>query len=86
MVIRYVVKMKNGSYMVQIVDDDNSEIIHITTVDLPIDADLLKSRSVAERCVEEIISGDTNLLVLYDDGNPPVSVTELEIDYKMKTI
>ncbi|GIN22550.1 hypothetical protein [Siminovitchia fordii] len=79
-VIRYAVKMKNGSFMVQEIDDSNPQILHIHTVDSPIDADLLRSKDAAQRCVNDIPSGNTNLMVLYDDDNPPEKVMEIEIN------
>ena len=79
-VIRYAVRMKNGSYMRQEFDDRNVSRVLIHTVDHPIDASLLKDRVTAQRCIDDVISGNTNLLCLYDDNNPPEEVVELFIE------
>ncbi len=82
-VIRYVVRMRNGSFMVQDMSE-TLQAIRIVTVDSPIDADLLKTREVAQRCVDDIPTGNTNLFVIYDKENPPEEVVELEINYQIK--
>lgn len=79
LITRYVVKMKNGGYMKQEFEG-SLESIRISSVDHPIDADLLKSKDVAIRCVNEILSGNSSILVLFDEENPPVEVDELEIE------
>jgi hypothetical protein len=78
--IRYVIEMKNGSYMRQEFEG-SLERLKIRTVDNPIDADLLKDKSTAERVLKEMLTGNTNILVLYNDDNPPAKVVELEIEY-----
>ena len=79
---RYVIELRNGSYMKQ--DFHGSvELIKIRSVDNPIDADLLKQKSIADRCLSEILTGNTNIMVLYDDDNPPVRVVELKINYNV---
>lgn len=78
-IIRYAVKMKNGSYMLQDLDDMVAGRVHINSVDHPIDASLFKDKSNAARCIGEILSGNTNLLCLYNDENPPQEVEELKI-------
>jgi hypothetical protein len=78
--IRYVIEMKNGSYMRQEFEG-SLERLKIRTVDNPIDADLLKDKSTAERVLKEILTGNTNILVLYNDDNPPIKVVELYIKY-----
>ncbi|MEM5009387.1 hypothetical protein WKH57_01570 [Niallia taxi] len=83
-VTRYVVKMRNGDYMVQSVDDNNARRVLITTVDHPIDGDLFKDKSVAARCVEEILAGEATLDVEYNKNNPPVGYEELYIDVEIK--
>lgn len=80
-IIRYTVQMKNGSYMLQDFDDMTAGRVHVITVDNPIDSSLFKRKDVAQRCIEEILSGNTNLLVLYDEGNPPERVIELTIEW-----
>ena len=84
MVIRYAVRMRNGDYMVQNHAEDAIQRILIRTVDNPIDADLLKTKKTAQRCIDEILSGNTNVLVQYDEENPPKEVVELEINYQVK--
>jgi hypothetical protein len=80
--IRYVIKLRNGSYMKQ--DFDGSlERIKIRAIDNPIDADLLRDKGLAERVIDEILTGNTNILVLYDDNNPPVEVIEINITMKL---
>jgi hypothetical protein len=83
MIVRYAIQMKNGNYMKQEFDE-SLERIRIRVVDNPIDADLLKDKSVALRTINEILTGNTNLLILYDDDNPPESVVELKIDVNIK--
>ncbi|MFO1442896.1 hypothetical protein KDN24_06660 [Bacillus sp. Bva_UNVM-123] len=82
-VIRYVVKMNNGDYMIQDLDDLVSMRVHIHTRDNPIDADLFRTRENAQRCIDETISGNTNLLVLFDEENPPKEVKELKINFEI---
>lgn len=83
MIVRYAIQMKNGNYMRQEFDG-SLERIRIRAVDNPIDADLLKDKSVALQTINEILTGNTNLLVLYDDDNPPESVVELKVDVNIK--
>ena len=59
--------------------DGSLERLKIRPIDLPIDADLLKEKSVAVRVLNEILTGNTNLLVLYDEDNPPKRVVEIKI-------
>lgn len=77
-VIRYVIKMRNGDYMVQNFGN-NLDTVWISTVDNPIDADLIKSKSVVESVLSQILDGSSNLPVKYDNNNPPVEVIELKI-------
>jgi hypothetical protein len=83
MIVRYAIKMKNGNYMKQEFDG-SLERIRIRSVDHPIDADLLKDKSVALRVLNEILTGNTNLLVLYDEDNPPENVVELRVEVNIK--
>lgn len=85
MIIRYMIKMRNGDYMVQNLKEGLDEV-WISTVDHPIDAMLLKNKKIARRALREILSGETNLPVEYDDDNPPVEVVELEIVTKATKI
>lgn len=78
--IRYAVELRNGNYMKQEFVG-SLERINIESVDNPIDATLLKKKEVAQRCLSEILSGNTNFLVLYDDDNPPSKVVELNISF-----
>jgi hypothetical protein len=73
--------MKNGNYMKQEFNG-SLELIKIVPVDNPIDSDLLKERHTAERVLEELLSGNTNIIVLYDEDNPPEKVIELKINYE----
>ena len=82
-VIRYAVKMRNGDYMIQDLDDMTPLRVHIHTRDNPIDADLFKTRENAQRCVDETLTCNTNLLVLYDEENPPQEVVEVKIKYEV---
>lgn len=75
---RYVVRMRNGDFMRQEFDE-SLDNVKIFTSDHPIDADLLKSKSTAERVINEIITGKTNLPVSFDKNNPPVDVVEINI-------
>lgn len=77
-VIRYVIKMRNGDYMVQNFGK-NLDTVWISTVDHPIDADLIKSKSIAESIIPQMLDGSSNLPVKYDSNNPPVEVVELKI-------
>jgi hypothetical protein len=83
-ITRYAVRMKNGDYMLQDFDDEVAQRVLIHSVGNPIDSSLLKTRETAQRCINEILSGNTNLLVLYDDDNPPEEVVELKIEYQLK--
>jgi hypothetical protein len=83
-VIRYVIKMRNGDYMKQEFHE-TVEKVKIYTVDLPIHADLFKDKNTAQRVLDEILSGNTNLLVIYNDDNPPVEVVEVEINYEIQS-
>ena len=74
--------MRNGDYMRQDFHE-TGEKIKISNIDVPVDADLIKSKSVAQRVLQEILAGSSNLLVLYDDNNPPVEVVEVEINYEV---
>lgn len=78
-VIRYAVKMKNGDYMRQDLDDTQIGRILIRTVDHPIDSTLLKNKKDAERCIYELFAKSSNLPCVYDDDNPPETVQELKI-------
>lgn len=73
--IRYVIQMRNGDYMKQ-EWDGSLERVKLRSFDNPLDADLFKSKSITERVLNKILTGNTNLLVLYDDDNPPVRVVE----------
>jgi hypothetical protein len=83
MIVRYAIKMKNGNYMKQEFDGSLKRI-RIRAVDNPIDADLLKDKNAALRTINEIMTGNTNLLVLYNEDNPPESVVELRIEVNIK--
>ena len=78
-VTRYVVRMRNGDYMVQDFDDMHAGRVLVSSTDHPIDATLLKDRKTSERCIADIVSGSTNLLVLYEEDNPPEETVELKI-------
>jgi hypothetical protein len=56
--------------------------LEIWAVDNPIDADLFKDKNTAVRVLTETLSGNTNIVVLYDEDNPPQSVVELHINYE----
>lgn len=83
-VIRYVIRMKNGDYARQDFDDMVAGRVKMWSTDNPIDADLFKNRTTAQRVVDEVLSGNTNLLVIYNDENPPQDVQELEIEFTIK--
>jgi hypothetical protein len=82
MVVRYAIQLRNGNYM-KLEYDGSLERLKIRPVDLPIDADLLKEKGVAVRALNEILTGNTNLLVLYDEDNPPKRVVELKINWEI---
>lgn len=84
-VIRYVIEMRNGDYMVQNFKEGLDEV-KISTVDHPIDAMLLRNKKIAQSVIKEILSGVANLPVEFDEDNPPAKVVELEIDVKLKTM
>lgn len=81
-IIRFVIKMRQGNYMKQEFDPKSHRIVNIWTVDNPIDADLLKDRFTAERVIQEVLSGNTNLMTIYDENNPPEKVVELKIKFE----
>ncbi|MDT0160377.1 hypothetical protein [Bacillus sp. AG4(2022)] len=83
-VTRYVVRMKNGDYLRQDFDHLRLDTVRIWSVDNPIDSDLFRSEKEAERLIKEVLSGSTNLLVIYQDDNPPEQVEELEINFTKK--
>ena len=79
--IRYAIEMESGGYMKG--DFYKSiEQVKIETVDLPIDADLLKKRSYAEECLQDILAGTTTLPVHYDENDPPKRVVKLDIKFE----
>jgi hypothetical protein len=83
-ITRYAVRMKNGDYMRQDLDDTKVGVVLIRTVYNPIDAMLVKDKYTAQRCVTDVLSGNTNLLCLYNDDNPPEEVVELKINLEIK--
>ncbi|MBX0320276.1 hypothetical protein [Shouchella clausii] len=78
-VTRYVIKLKNGSYMQQ--NMLNGEKVRLIGVDLPIDADMFKLESLAKRIIEDIDNGTTNLEVEFEPDLEPVSVESYTINY-----
>ncbi|WP_080845638.1 hypothetical protein [Cytobacillus gottheilii] len=83
MTVRYAVKMKNGEYLRQDFDEQRIETVRLWSVENAIDADLFRSESEAQRLIKEVLTGNTNLLVLYDDENPPNEVVKLTIGFKI---
>lgn len=77
--IRYAIELRNGGYMKQEFKG-TLELLEVRSVDSPIDADLLKEKQTAERVLNEILTGNTNIAVLYDENNPPCGIVELHID------
>lgn len=80
--IRYLVKMKNGDYMKQ-EWDGSLERVMLHSVDNPIDADKFRNKFAPERILKEVLSGDTAILTLYHEENPPEKVVKMEFDYKL---
>ncbi|MDT0160404.1 hypothetical protein [Bacillus sp. AG4(2022)] len=80
-VTRFVISLKNGNFMKQDFDE-SLERIKINTTDLSIDADLFNNKQTADRVLNEIISGNTNLLVIYDEDNPPIEVKDIRINFE----
>ena len=77
-ITRYAIKMKNGQYMKEDFDGSLNRV-KLRSVSHPIDSTLIPLKSTATRCLYEILNGDTNILVLVDEDNPPVSVEEVRI-------
>jgi hypothetical protein len=76
--IRYVIKLRNGNYL-RTEFKGSLNLLEVWAVDNPIDADLIKEKRHAERSLKEILSGNSAIVVLYDEDNPPVEVIELNI-------
>jgi hypothetical protein len=77
-VIRYAIQMQNGDYMKQEWNGSLSRV-KIESVENPIDADLFRIKSITDRIVEEVLTGNANLFVTYDEDNPPVKVVKFKI-------
>ncbi|MGD6876895.1 hypothetical protein [Bacillus infantis] len=80
-IVRYVIRMRNGSYMRQVLDDTKVGVVLVKTVDHPIDSDLYKERKTPERLISDLINGARTFLpVVWDKDNPPEEVEELKIN------
>lgn len=82
-VTRYVIKLKNGSFMKQEYKE-SLELVEIHSVDHPIDADLFKRKSTASRTNQELLSKNTNFPVVYDEDEAPTEVVKVSISIDIK--
>ena len=79
--IKYAIKLKNGQYARQNWDDSTFKYIRLDEHDSPLYADFF-DKDVAYRVLSEILSGNTNHMVLYNEFNPPIEVVALDINIK----
>lgn len=83
-VIRQVIRMKNGDYMRQDLDDTKVGTVLIRTVDHPIDASLFKDKKLAETVIFEMLGeATTSLPIVWDRENPPEEVETLVINVEV---
>lgn len=54
--------------------------IRLKSVSNPLDADLIRLKSTAKRILDEILTGNTSLLVLYDEDNSPNDIKMFKIN------
>ncbi|WJV20817.1 hypothetical protein QU593_10405 [Rossellomorea marisflavi] len=83
-ITRYVIKMKNGTYMKTEFDEVIPSQVKVLEVDHPVDADLHKDKGTAQRINNEIITSTTFLPVIFNKENPPEEVQEVTIKVEIK--
>ena len=59
------------------------EQVMIFAVENPLHADKFNTYSMTKEILENTLSGNTNLLVLYDENNPPERVLEVKYSYEI---
>lgn len=82
MYTRYVIQLKNGDFMRQEFHE-TLERVKVFSVENPLNADKSTTFSMAKEALDNILSGNTNLLVLYDENNPPERVVEVKFSYEI---
>ncbi|GLI82562.1 hypothetical protein ANABIO32_02490 [Rossellomorea marisflavi] len=83
-ITRYVIKMKNGTYMKTEFDEVVPSQVKVLEVDHPVDADLHRDKETAERIIKEIATTTTFLPVIYNKENPPEEVQEMKIGVEIR--
>lgn len=79
--IRYAIQLENGEYM-RTDFYPNIETIKIFAETDILKADLHSNRDRLEGEINNIVSGNTNLPVFYDDDNPPARVVKFRLTYE----